>query len=145
MMIGDDRGQVSLEYMLIAAVALVLLIAFTIPLTGFVVENTLDVSDTLDVKSDLSKIANGIMQVYGEGQGSKQTINVESASSIEVNIANSHISSSLKLRDGSSKVVKVNCRSTLAKSDIYLSKGKNTIIVEWPAESKNMKIYTKLF
>ncbi|WP_292846748.1 hypothetical protein [Methanobrevibacter sp.] len=140
-----DSGQVALEYILIFAISLILLIVFTLPLTEKSVEATLDVSDTLDAKSNLAKIAQAIMQVYGEGQGSKQSINVLSKQSIKININKDYISSNLKLNDGTSKQIKVDYDSNLPKSSIYLSKGENIVIVEWPVDSENMRIYTKLF
>ena len=72
MVIKDEAGQVALEYMLIFAVSLILLIVFTLPLADLTISNTLDVSDTLDVKSDLSEIADAVKQVYGQGQGSRK-------------------------------------------------------------------------
>lgn len=145
MMINDNGGQVALEYMLIFAISLILLIVFTLPLTQESVENTLDVSDTLKVKSDLSKIAQAIQQVYGEGQGSKQSVNIDSRHAVKVTVTSSYVSSKIKLNDGSSKLVKVDCNSNMAKSDINLAEGKTIIVVEWPVESKKMRIYTKLF
>ena len=43
----------------------------------------------------------------------------------------------------SNKVEKIYFESTLPKSSIYISKGENKIIVEWPVNSENMKIYAK--
>lgn len=141
----EEKGQVALEYLMIFAISLILLIVFTLPLTEKSVENTLDVSDTLDAKSNLAKIAQAVMQVYGEGQGSKQSVNIISKQSIKVNIDDNHISSNLKLKDGTSKLIKVDYNSNLPKSNIYLNKGENIITVEWPVGSENMEIYTKLF
>ena len=141
----EDSGQVALEYILIFSVSLILLIAFTLPLTEKSVENTLDVSDAVNAKSTLAKIAQAIMQVYGEGQGSRQSVNVISKQSVKVNIDDDSISSNLKLEDGTSKRIDVDCNSNLPKSNIYLSKGDNIIVVEWPDGEENMVIYTKLF
>ena len=137
----DDRGQVALEYMMIFAISLILLIVFTLPLAELTVQNTLDVSDTLNVKLDLSKIAQAVKQVYGQGQGSRQSVNIVSSDDLKVNIANNYISSNVKLNDGSNKVEKLYFKSTLEKSSIYLSKGENSIIVDWPESSENMRIY----
>ena len=137
----DDKGQVALEYMMIFAISLILLIVFTLPLAELTVQNTLDVSDTLNVKSDLSKIAQAVKQVYGQGQGSRQSVNIVSSDDLKVNIANNYISSNVKLNDGSNKVEKLYFKSTLEKSSIYLIKGENSIIVDWPESSENMRIY----
>ena len=59
-MIRDNKGQISIEYMLIFAVSLILLIVFTLPLLQFGLENTMDVSQSLNAKSELSKLSNAI-------------------------------------------------------------------------------------
>ena len=138
-----DRGQVSLEYMLIFAISLILLAVFTLPLTERTIENTLDVSDTLDVKSDLSKISLAVKEVYGQGQGSKQTIHIVSSKDLQVNVADNYISCTLKLNDGQTKTEKMYFKSTLEKSSIYLKKGENSIVVEWPENCENMQIFVR--
>ncbi len=139
----DDRGQVSLEYMLIFAISLILLAVFTLPLTERTIENTLDVSDTLDVKSDLSKMSLAVKEVYGQGQGSKQTIHIVSSKDLQVDVADNYISCTLKLNDGQSKTEKMYFKSTLEKSSIYLKKGENSIVVEWPENCENMQIFVR--
>ena len=139
----DDRGQVSLEYMLIFAISLILLAVFTLPLTERTIENTLDVSDTLDVKSDLSKISLAVKEVYGQGQESKQTIHIVSSKDLQVDVADNYISCTLKLNDGQSKTEKMYFKSTLEKSSIYLKKGENSIVVEWPENCENMQIFVR--
>ena len=139
----DNGGQVALEYLLIFTIYLILLIVFTLPLSELTVKNTLDVSDTLDVKSDLSKIAQAVKKVYGQGQGSRQTVDITSSKDIQVNVANNCVSSTLKLKDGSSKVEKIYFKSTLPKSTLCISKGENSIVIDWPIDSESMQIYSK--
>lgn len=139
----DDKGQVSLEYLLIFAISLMLLTVFTLPLADLTIGNTLDVSDTLSAKSDLSKISQAIEEVYGQGQGSKQMVHVVSSKDLKVNVANNYISCNLKLNGGQQKSEKIYFKSTLEKSDIYLRRGENSIIVEWPENTENMQIYVK--
>ena len=141
MMIRDSRGQVALEYMLIFAVSLILLIVFTLPLTQFAVEDTLDVSDTLNAKSDLSKISQAIKEVYGQGQGSRQTVTIVSSKNVKMNIAGNYASCTFQLNDGTLKSEKIYYKSTLKKSSLYIKKGENSIVVEWPQSSENMQIY----
>ncbi|MEE3491019.1 MAG: hypothetical protein VZR10_09120 [Methanobrevibacter sp.] len=139
----DNGGQVALEYLLIFTISLILLIVFTLPLSELTVKNTLDVSDTLDVKSYLSKIAQAVKKVYGQGQGSRQTVDIVSSKDIQVNVANNCVSCTLKLKDGSSKVEKIYFKSTLPKSTLYISKGENSIVIDWPIDSESMQIYSK--
>lgn len=137
-MIKDNHGQISLEYMLIFTISLIILIVFTMPLVNRSMETTLDVSDSLKIKSDLSKIASSINTVYGEGQGSKQTVNVYVPQSVKVNVENNHLSCNLKLKDKSYKYIKVPYKSNLKSCSITLKKGKNSVVVEWPTGDENM-------
>ena len=142
MMIKESGGQISLEYMMIFTISLIILIVFTLPLAEDLIKDTLDISDSLNVKSDLSEISNAIRQVYGEGQGSKQTIIIESKNRLKIDILDSHVSTSLKLKSNSKKDINEYVTSNIQKTSISIDKGKNTIIVEWPINSKNMLIYT---
>ena len=137
-MIKDNHGQISLEYMLIFTISLIILIAFTMPLVNKCMETTLDVSDSLKIKSDLSKIASAIKTVYGEGQGSKQTVNVYVPQSVKVNFESKYLSCNLKLKDKSNKYIKVPYKSNLESSSLTLKKGKNSVVVEWPTGDENM-------
>lgn len=140
-MIGDNRGQVSLEYLIIFAVSLIILIAFTMPLLNESMSNTFDVTNSLDVKSDLSKISQAIMKVYGSGEGSKQTVTVDAKKESRIDVSSSQISSKVKLNDKQSKVIKLNVKSNIKAGSIKLDKGKNTFVVEWPVGKKNMILY----
>ena len=140
-MIKDNKGQVSLEYLLIFAVSLIILIAFTMPLLNETMSNTFDVSDSLKAKDDLSKIAQALMKVYGEGEGSKQTVNLDLKKGVKIDVSGNQISSKIKLNTKQTKVIKINVRSNLKTTALKLDKGKNSLVVEWPVGEKNMKLY----
>ena len=142
-MIMEDKGQVSLEYLLIFAVSLIILMIFTLPLTEMSVENAMDVSDSINAKSDLSKISNVIKQVYAEGQGSRHTIDINSNKEIKLTIAGNYACCDLKLKDNHNKHITEYYESTIKKTSIYLNEGENTLVVEWPMDSENMLIYKK--
>ena len=142
-MIGEDKGQVSLEYLLIFAVSLIFLMIFTLPLTQQAVENTIDISDSLNAKSEISKISLAIKEVYGEGQGSKHMVNLNSNNKIKIAITDNYAYCNLKLKSKETKVIKEYFNSNVEKTSITLDKGANTLIVEWPINSENMIIYRK--
>ncbi len=98
-MMRENRGQVAFEYLLIFAISMILLIVFTMPLAEKSVEITLDVSDAFDSKSNMAKIAQAVMQVYGEGQGSRHSVSIISKKPINSDINDMHISSNMKLND----------------------------------------------
>ena len=137
----DKRGQVSVEYMLIFTISLILLISFTMPLAELSVKNTLDVSDSLNMKAQMSKIAQAVEQVYGEGQNSRHTADIDSPAPVKLDISGNYISCSMKLKDNSKKLIRVSADSNLEKSSLLLEKGENSIVVEWPENSENMIIY----
>lgn len=122
---------------------MIVLIVFTLPLTQNAIENTLDVSDSISVKSDLAVMSQAIKEVYGQGQGSKQQINLNSDKDIKVSVGKNYVSCSLKLKDNSKKSLKENYNSNLKSTSIKLDKGENILIVEWPIGSENMIIYKK--
>jgi uncharacterized protein (UPF0333 family) len=140
-MMKEDKGQVSLEYLLIFAVSIILLIAFTLPLAEMAIENSMGVSNSLNVKAELSKLSNAISLVYSEGHGSKQTVYLTLDEPINVKISNSYLSSNYKLNDGKYKDFKLNYNSNLNKGSLFLDKGENKIIVEWPLNDEKMIIY----
>ena len=140
-MMLDDRGQVSLEYILIFAVSLIILIAFTMPFLNETMSDTFDVSDSLKTKVDLSKIADAIKQVYGEGEGSKQTVSIDVYKPVKIDVSNNQISSKIKLNNNQYKVEKISVHSKLKSGTFKLNKGKNSLVVEWPVGNENMILY----
>lgn len=140
-MIKDNRGQVSFEYLLIFAISLIILIVFTVPLVNQSIVTVFDVSDCMMIKDDLSKIALSVNSVYGEGQGSKQTVTIYSAKSYNVDIASNCLSCNLKLKNNKTKLIKVSCKSNLKTSSIGIKKGENSVVIEWPTGGEKMFIY----
>ena len=115
----------------------------TLPLTEQAIEDTLDVSNALAVKNDLSKITHAIGEVYGEGQGSKQTVNIMSQDKLKIYLTNNHIFCKLKLKSGLYKSIDDYYESNLASYSITINKGENILVVEWPENRDNMIIYTE--
>ena len=140
-MMKESRGQVSLEYLLIFAISLIILIVFTMPFLVQSMDGAFDVSSSIDAKSDLSKMAHAVKQVYGEGQGSKQTVTLDVNLPIKIDVSNNQISLKIKLKNGKYKVVKVKAKSTLKTDSFKLNKGIHTFVVEWPVGSETMNIH----
>ncbi len=142
-MIKDNGGQISLEYLLIFSVSFIILIVFTLPLLEESMNDTFDVSDSIKTKSDLSKIANAIRQVYGEGQGSKKTVILDIDNPYKINVDGGHVSSKIKLKNNQYKIINVNVKSNLETTSFKVSKGERIFIIEWPENSQNMIINLK--
>lgn len=142
-MLKDSSGQVSLEYILIFTVSLIILMVFTLPLAEQSIETVLDVSDSLSFKSEISKIAYAIKQVYGEGQGSRHSIDVNFNRKIKISIDSNHVSTNLKLKSNNYKVIWENVNSNIKKTALAIDNGRNSVIVEWPMNSENILVYRK--
>lgn len=140
-MMRENRGQVSLEYLLIFSVSLIIIIAFTMPLLEQSMDATFDVSDSINVKSELSHLAQAIREVYGQGQGSKQTLTLDMDKSVKINVANNHVSVKMKLKDNKNKEIRIDVKSKLKSDSFKLPKGESTFVVEWPVNEKYMTIY----
>ena len=82
------------------AVSFIVLIAFTLPLLEGSMSTTFDVSDSLELKSDLSKLSQAIKQVYGQGQGSRIAVDLDINSPVKINIADNYVSSKIMLKIG---------------------------------------------
>ena len=72
----DVKGQISVEYLMIALVFLIIMTTVTVPLIGKSINASMDVSDTSDVSNAVNSIADAVGIVYANGPGSKRTVNV---------------------------------------------------------------------
>ena len=63
---------------------------------------------------------------------------------MDVKILNSYLSGSYVMHDGNIKEIKLNYNSNLNSGSLFLDKGENKIIVEWPVGQERMIIYKKL-
>ena len=63
---------------------------------------------------------------------------------MNVKISNSYLSGSYVMHDGNTKEIRLNYNSNLNSGSLFLDKGENKIIVEWPVGQERMIIYKKL-
>lgn len=140
-MMKENSAQVSLEYILIFAISLMVLMLFTLPLAEESIRDTVDVSDSLNAKYELSKISQAVKEVYGEGQGSRHSFDVNFNKKTKITVTSDYVSCNLKLKDNSNKQIRECFNSKIKKTSITLDKGENRLTVEWPMDSRNMIIY----
>jgi len=143
----DFKGQLSMEYLLISFLAILILVSITLPLANFGIDLSLDSLNSLEVKSEVSKIANGIDSVYSNGLGSRRTISIQVPNDINVKfskVTNSDMGVATVdyvLRDGSMKKIEVSYKYPYLNQDLHLIKGYNTIIIDWPINSTEIIVY----
>ena len=142
-MILDNKGQLSLEYLLIFSISLILLIVFTLPLVSLASETILDSTDVVLIKNDMNKIATGINQVYNEGEYSKRTVYIDVKEDIQLNINDNKITTDIHLRDNLIKHLEVSHLNSDLNILLNLYKGVNKIVIEWPENSTKIIVYCK--
>lgn len=141
-MINENKGQVSIEYLLIFSISIIILLLFTLPLAEITTKNYFDLKEATSTKFQLSKIANTIDQVTAEGQGSKKTVILLLDRNISVLLSKNQLTTNLILNDGKIKEIKIQYNNNLSTS-LNLEKGKNLIVIHWPINSNNIEIYRK--
>ena len=143
----DIKGQLSLELLLISFLVILILVSITLPIANLGIDLSIDSSNLLEIKSEVSKIANEIDSVYSNGLGSKRTIVIEAPEDLNVRFSkdlNSEIglaTAQYILNNGSMKEIKVNYKYPNLNYDLHLIKGHNTVIIEWPVNSSEIIVY----
>lgn len=136
----DEQGQLSLELILIFAISIIVLTIFTLPLSELAIGNTLEVFEVINTKSNLYEIANGINEVYSQGQGAKKTITINSDNSYLIKISPNSLTTTLTLENGDKKNLKVNHEYNNLNLIINIEKGKNRIIINWDENSDYLTV-----
>ncbi len=99
----DEKGQASVEYVLLSLVFLIILGSVTIPLVSKSIDSSMDVSDTSNVNAAVNSIANAVGVVYANGPGAKRTINVYFPVSGTMSTNNNVLTMPVTLSNGTSK------------------------------------------
>ena len=139
----DNNGQVSLEFLMLFSIFLLFLITFTLPLTETSIKNNLELEEAISIKYELSKLANGITQIYNQGQGSKKTIILDLKHPISITINNNSIWTRFFTSDLNYKYIKFDILYNGVSKTLTFDKGINKIIISWPINSEGMIIDKK--
>ncbi|MGL6299205.1 MAG: hypothetical protein ACRC1M_08585 [Methanobacteriaceae archaeon] len=147
-----QKGQVSLEFLLVILVALLIFSTLLLPLVSISLDYSNDMTNTAKTKVELSKIASGYDDVISSGIGSKRIIAVNIPVDCQLEIKNKLINNAningellakVYLSDGGEKIVKINTKSSENSINqiLLLNKGENTLSINW--ESSNNQITLK--
>ncbi|OWT32502.1 hypothetical protein BGI41_07330 [Methanobrevibacter sp. 87.7] len=141
-LIQSNRGQLSIEYLFIFIISLTLITIIFIPLISTSLDYTIDVTHVYNTKAELSEVVKGINEVYASGSGSKRVIFLTIPEDCIISFSYNKVSTSLKLSDNTIKNIELNTEcNNLNNPQIKLSKGFNKIIIEWPDNTSNIRIY----
>ncbi|MDR3223864.1 MAG: class III signal peptide-containing protein [Methanobrevibacter sp.] len=139
-LIKDNKGQLSIEYLLVVLTVILILIAITLPTLEFGVNNSIDMTNILKTKSECVKIADAVNIIYSNGAGSKKTIIVDIPKDTNLNFNSKNVYFDYLLWDGGIKKIYLNCNYNDLTNIIPLHRGVNKIIIEWSIISDKIEI-----
>lgn len=143
----DDKGQISLEYVIIIMIGILVLIFISFPLVNLAIDNSNDVIDSINCKNELTKVADSINYCYSSGRGSKRVVLLEFNKNVTVNFfedinSKSIIKSEISLNN-EIKTITVSTNAEIVSKKIQFSKGFNKVIIKWD-ENSNSIIVNKI-
>ncbi len=136
----ENKGQASAEYLLLLVIILIILAAVTIPLVGYSVTATMDVSKSSDTKNAIQSIANAVNIVYANGPGAKRTINVyiPQDGNLSVNNNAKVIYQIIGLSDQNKTInASIDYATNIANPNPVLRKGWHQTQILWPTGNNN--------
>ena len=120
-------------------ISILLITLISIPILGLSIDYSFDVVDSLNAKSELSKITEGIDFCYNSGKGSKKIILVDLDNDLEIRLLNNGSKglavADLDLSNNDTEQIYRSFDCPLLNENIRLSKGFNKILIEWSDES----------
>ena len=142
-MIIDKKGQLSLEYVLSSMIVILIISLISVPILLTAMDYSNDIIDSINAKSELSKITDAIDFCYASGKGSKRIVYVDLNRNVDIRLYNDgnkgFASIDLNLSDNSKEITSSFDYNGL-NGNIHLSKGFNKITVIWDEDSNMIEV-----
>ena len=142
-MIIDKKGQLSLEYVLSSMIVILIISLISVPILLTAMDYSNDIIDSINAKSELSKITDAIDFCYASGKGSKRIVYVDLNRNVDIRLYNDgnkgSASIDLNLSDNSKEITSSFDYNGL-NENIHLSKGFNKITVIWDEDSNMIEV-----
>lgn len=142
-MIIDKKGQLSLEYVLSSMIVILIISLISVPILLTTMDYSNDIIDSINAKSELSKITDAIDFCYASGKGSKRIVYVDLNRNVDIRLYNDgnkgFASIDLNLSDNSKEITSSFDYNGL-NENIHLSKGFNKITVIWDEDSNMIEV-----
>ena len=142
-MIIDKKGQLSLEYVLSSMIVILIISLISVPILLTAMDYSNDIIDSINDKSELSKITDAIDFCYASGKGSKRIVYVDLNRNVDIRLYNDgnkgFASIDLNLSDNSKEITSSFDYNGL-NENIHLSKGFNKITVIWDEDSNMIEV-----
>lgn len=139
----DDKGQLSLEYILSSMIVILIISLISVPILLTAIDYSNDLIDSIDSKNELNKITDAIDFCYASGKGSKRIVYVDFNQDADVKLSNDgkagFASLHLNLSDDSKEITS-SFHYVGLNENIHFSKGFNKIIVKWDGDSGKIEV-----
>ena len=139
----DNKGQLSLEYVLSSMIVILIISLISVPILLTAIDYSNDIIDTINAKSELSKITGAIDFCYTSGKGSKRIVYVDFNQNVDIRLYNEgnkgFASINLNLSDNL-KEIRSSFDYNALNDNIHLSKGFNKIAVKWEEDSNMIEV-----
>ena len=138
-----NKGQLSLEYILSSMIVILIISLISIPILLTAMDYSNDIMDSINSKSELSKITDAIDFCYASGKGSKRVVLVDFNRNVDIRIYNDGKNGlayiNLNLSDNSQEITSYFDYNGL-NENVHLSKGFNRIAVKWNEDSNVIEV-----
>ena len=142
-MILDNKGQLSLEYVLSSMIVILIISLISVPILLTAMDYSNDIVDSINAKSELSKITDALDFCYASGKGSKRIVYVDLNRNVDMRLYNDgkkgFASIDLDLSDNSKEITSSFDYNAL-NENIHLTKGLNKIEVKWDDDSNMIEV-----
>ena len=142
-MILDNKGQLSLEYVLSSMIVILIISLISVPILLTAMDYSNDIIDSINAKNELFKITDAIDFCYSSGKGSKRIVYVDLNRNVDIRLYNDgnkgFASIDLNLSDNSKEITSSFDYNDL-NENIHLSKGFNKITVIWDEDSNMIEV-----
>ena len=142
-LISDNKGQLSLEYILSSMIVILIISLISVPFLLTAIDYSNDIIDSINSKNELNKITDAIDFCYSSGKGSKRIVYVDFNQNTDIRLYNDGkkglASINLNLSDNR-KEINSSFDYPNLNENIHLSKGFNNIIVQWNDDSNRIEV-----
>ena len=139
----DNKGQLSLEYILSSMIVILIISLISVPALLTAIDYSNDMIDSINSKGELSKITDAIDFCYASGKGSRRIVYVDFNQDVNIRLYDNGqkgiASLNLNLSDRSKEITGSFDYNGL-NDNIHLSHGFNKIMVEWNDESNRIEV-----
>ena len=139
----DNKGQLSLEYILSSMIVILIISLISVPVLLTAMDYSNDIIDSIDSKEELSKVTDAIDYCYASGKGSKRIVYVDFNQNLNLRLSNNGkigiASINLNLSSGSMEITDAFDYPYL-NENIHFSSGFNKVAVEWKEDSNEIEV-----